>query len=203
MPRTFKTGVCVLALLAALPDAGWAAHRPKINCAQPEEVTAIQTAVIQQELMDAALGCGQRAQENFNAFQTSYASELRRSDGALLRMFKRVQGVKRGDAAYNLFKTDMASKAEIRRVHGMSDFCAAADLVFAAALAPEKPSLSDLVSGLQIQDTNTSADDNDTRPVESCQMRVAVTLRGAEVAPNVVPKPKPDDLGTTPDVVTR
>ncbi len=201
MPRTFRTGVCVLALLVALPAAGWAAHRPKINCAQPDEVTAIQTAVIQQELMDAALGCGEHAQQNFNAFQTSYASELRRSDADLLRMFKRVQGSKRGDAAYNLFKTDMASKAEIRRVRGMTDFCAAADLVFAAALAPEKPSLSDLVSGLQIQDTN--ADDNDTRPVQSCEMRVAVTLRGAQVAPNVVPKPKPDDLGDAPDAVAR
>jgi hypothetical protein len=163
-----------------------AARRPVSNCAQPVEVTAIQTAVVQQELMDAALGCGPTALENFNAFQTTFGSELRRSDKTLLTMFRRIHGGSRGDAAYNLFKTDMASKAEIHRVRAMTDFCAAANVVFAAALAPQKPALSDFVSGIQITDEN-----NDTRPVASCDIRVALTLKGTEATPTIVPKPNP------------
>ena len=94
-----------------------APHAANLKCADPDEVSALQTAAVQQELMDAALGCGAQAVQKFNAFQTSYGSELRRSDKTLLTMFKRVYGPSRGDAAYNLFKTNMASKAEIRRVH--------------------------------------------------------------------------------------
>ena len=82
--------------------------------------------------MDSALGCGHEWVEKFNAFQTSYGPELRRSDRTLLTLFKRIYGPSRGDAAYNLFKTNMASKAEIKRVHNSRDFCASADLVFAA-----------------------------------------------------------------------
>jgi hypothetical protein len=108
-------------------------------------------------------------------------------------MFKRVYGPVRGDAAYNLFKTDMASKAEIRRVHGVGDFCAAADAVFAAALGAEKPSLSAFVAGVEIADTEES-------PVGHCDIRVAVTLQGAMGAPSVVPKPNPLRVATAAPV---
>lgn len=186
MGKTLKTSVCVLALIAVGSDAAWAARRISSNCADSSEVTAIQVAVIQQELMDAALGCGEVAQQNFNAFQTSFGPELRKSDKTLLRMFRRVHGSK-GDAVYNLFKTDMASKAEIRRVRGMADFCKGANLVFAAALAPDKPELRDFVSGIQVSDTN----DSDFTPVQSCKINVAVTLQGVQAAPNIVPTPNP------------
>ena len=143
----------------------------------------MQAAAVQQELMDAALTCGDEARTNFNAFQTSFGPELRRSDKVMLSMFRRVLGGSKGDAAYNLFKTDMASKAELRRVHGHADFCAAANLVVSAALAPEKPSLNDFVSGVPIADA--------AGPVNSCQVQVAVTLQGAMVSPSVLPRPNP------------
>lgn len=176
-------GACLLALAAAVPDQASAA-RHRSDCADATEVSALQTVVVQQELMDAALGCGDEAMHKFNAFQTSYAQELRKSDRTLLTMFKRIQGPSRGDAAYNLFKTNMASKAEIRRVHQINDFCNDANLVFQAALAPNKPSLADFVAGVQIADA-------DDAPVGKCDIHVAVSLQGAMVGPNIVPKPNP------------
>ncbi len=153
----------------------------------------MQAAAIQQELMDAALTCGAEARENYNAFQTSFERELRRSDKTLLLMFHRVMGYTKGDAAYNLFKTDLASKAELRRVHGNRDFCTAANLVVAAALSPDRPSLAEFVGGVAVTDV--------AGPVESCGVQVAVTLRGAMAAVDVVPKPNPSRVAaaTPPD----
>ncbi len=180
MKRKFMTGVCVLALCVA---AGSAEARRPLKCADPPEVAAMQAAAVQQELMDAALTCGDEARTNFNAFQTSFGPELRRSDKTMLSMFRRVLGGSKGDAAYNLFKTDMASKAELRRIHGHADFCAAANQVVSAALGPQKPSLNDFVSGVPVTDVSG--------PVNSCQVQVAVTLQGAMVSPAVLPRPNP------------
>jgi hypothetical protein len=183
MRKTLRTGVC-LAALAALASTDALAARHTSQCANESEVSALQTSAVQQELMDSALGCGQGFVEKFNAFQTSYGSELRRSDRTLLTFFKRLYGPSKGDAQYNLFKTNMASKAEMRRVHNITDFCASADLVFGAALAANKPSLDDFVSGVQINDTDDS-------PVGKCEIQVAVTLNGAMASPDVVPRPNP------------
>lgn len=179
MGKTLRTGVCLLAIAAVWSDAAFA--RKSTGCADPTEVSALQTAAIQQELMDSALGCGQAWVEKFNAFQTSFGPELRRSDKVLLTMFKRVFGPARGDAEYNLFKTNMASKAEIKRVHGSSEFCSSANLVFAAALGPNKPSLADFVAGVAVADES---------PVGKCEVQVALTLVGAK-AGSVVPRPNP------------
>ena len=200
MGKRFMAGACLLALCVS---AGSAEARKALKCAGPAEVAAMQTAAVQQELMDAALTCGDQARTDFNAFQTSFNAELRRSDKTLLAMFRRVMGGSKGDAAYNLFKTDMASKAELRRVHGHADFCAAANLVMSAALAPEKPSLSDFVAGVPVTDVAASAES----PVGSCEVQVAVTLQGAMVSPAVLPRPNPlrvamEEAPVTPAVPT-
>jgi len=179
MGKTFKTGVCLL-VIAGLGSSS-ALARKASQCADATEVSALQTAVIQQELMDSALGCGHEWVEKYNAFQTTFGPELRRSDRVMLTMFKRIYGPARGDAAYNLFKTDMASKAEIKRVHGISDFCSSANLVFAAALGPNKPTLQEFVAGVPIADES---------PVGKCEIQVALTLQGA-MASTVVPRPNP------------
>ncbi|MGC9953724.1 MAG: hypothetical protein ABSD21_05565 [Rhizomicrobium sp.] len=190
--RKLITGSCVLALCLAA-TAG-AEAKKALKCANPAEVTAMQASAVQQELMDAALTCGEAAQTNYNAFQTSFGPELRRSDKTLLKMFRRVLGFKKGDAAYNLYKTELASKAELRRLHGHQDFCTAANLVITAALAPERPSLNDFVSGIQVRDIEG--------PVASCQVEVAVTLQGAMAGPDIVPKPNPLRVAAlTPPVV--
>ncbi len=172
----WKLGASV-AVLAALGVSGTATAGQK--CARSTEVTAIQVAAVQQELMVAALTCHDVV--NFNAFQTSYGDELRRSDWRLRHMFRRLFG-SRGDSQYHAFKTRLANNSSIRSIHDNAAYCKEAQLVFAAALTPKKPALSEFVSGVAVQDDS---------PVDRCDIRVATGFAGARAVPNVVPKPNP------------
>jgi hypothetical protein len=196
MGKRFVAGVCLLALTLAstgVAEAARRAVRSASNCAEPTEITAIQVTAVQQQLMVAALSCDptgtpdvdKQFVSKFNQFQIAYGPEIRKSDAAMLRMFKRLYGQRKGDDEYNAFKTRAASHSEMRRIHGFSDFCKAADLVFAAALTPDKPTLADFVSGVTVEETS---------PVNSCAISVAFSLNGAQAAVNIVPKPKPADL---------
>ncbi len=184
-------GVCALALCVA---AGAAPKRAKnLKCASPAEIAAMQTSAIQQQLMDAALTCGETARVNYNAFQTRFGPDLRTSDQLMLRMFARIMGGKKGDKAYNLFKTELAAKAELRRTHNHDDFCQEALLVAGAALGPTKIRLDEFVSDIPATELSSG--------VNNCSVEVAVTLQGAMAVPNIVPKPNPlrvANLGTAP-----
>lgn len=195
MGNAWKAGVCLVAIAAVAAGEAQAARRPNLKCAQPAEVAAIQTTVVDQQLVDAALTCGDATREAFNTYRRNFGPELLKSDKLLLAMFKRIQGG-RGDARYNLFKTDMASKAELRRIADHQAFCRAADLVLAAANGPAKPALADFVAGVPVHDAET--------PVETCGVKVDVTLAGAQAMPLVVPRPRPhqpDDPAETPVVM--
>lgn len=172
---TRKAGVAALAL-ALVATAGGAMGAPR--CATSDEVTAIQAAAIQQQLMVAALTCNQI--EHFNAFQTSYGRELRRSDAALEHMFRRLYGASHGDAEYHAFKTRLANDSSIRSIHDNAAYCQAAGVVFEAALMADKPSLASFVSGIEVTEPG---------PVGSCAMNVAIGFSGA--IPAVAPKPNP------------
>lgn len=176
MKRKIAAVTLSLTMIAACGDAMGAAR-----CARRDEVTAVQTAMIQQELMVAALTCNEVTR--FNAFQTSFSRELRAYDATLERMFKRLYGSRRGEAEYHAFKTRLANHSSIRSIHNNSDYCREASLVFGAALTPEKPSLATFVSGVQVFEDS---------PVDSCEIRVAVGLAGAKAVPDVVPKPNPE-----------
>jgi hypothetical protein len=179
MGRTFRAGACALAWVIAV---GQAEAAPK--CAKDNEVTAIQAASIQQQLMVAALTC--HAVANFNAFQTGYAKELRRADADLMRMFKRFYGSRKGTREYHAFKTRLANDSSMRSIHDNPAYCAAADQVFAAALSGTKTTLANFVSGVQVQETS---------PFNSCNIRVAVGLSGARPVPDIIPRPKPAEFG--------
>ena len=179
MRGMFKAGACALAALSLCASAATAKHSRSTKCAAPAEVTAIAATSIQQELMVAALTCNQVA--NFNAFQTNFGPELRTSDRTLMHMFQRLYGG-RGESEYHAFKTRLANNSEMRSIHGNQDFCTAAGLVFSAALATLKPSLSDFVSGVQVVDPS---------PVNSCQMQVTLSLSGAMAVPAILPRLKP------------
>jgi len=142
----------------------------------------MQATAIQQELMDAALTCGDVARDNYNAFQTRFSRELQASDKLMLRMFGRVMGGSKGDKAYNLFKTELAAKAELRRTHNHDDFCQEANLVAAAALGPGKIDLADFVADVPVTELQGG--------VSGCDIQVAVTLKGA-MAVGMIPKPNP------------
>jgi Protein of unknown function (DUF992) len=191
MGNAWKAGVCVAAVAAVSIGGAEAARRPNLRCAQPAEVAAIQTTVVDQQLVDAALTCGDATRNAFNSYRTTFAGELRGSDKLLLTMFKRIYGGSKGDAAYNLFKTDMASKAELRRVKDAPAFCRAADLVLAAANGAAKPSLKDFVSGVQVADVET--------PVDSCSVQVTVSLNGVQALPDITPKPRPPQPDDPPE----
>lgn len=174
-------GVCVLALCVAAEAAPKQAK--SLKCADAGEVTAMQTSAIQQQLMDAALACGETARINYNSFQTRFGPELRTSDALMLKMFGRVMGKAKGDKAYNLFKTELAAKAEYRRTQNHDDFCQEANLVAAAALGPNKIALAEFVADIPARDM--------TSGVNNCEVQVAVTLHGAKAMPNIVPTPNP------------
>jgi len=176
MGRKTVAGLLALAAFAVGTDA-WAAKR----CARAEEVTAIQAAAIQQELMVAALTCSEISR--FNAFQTSFGPELRSSDATLERMFKRLYGGGRGEAQYHAFKTRLANHSSMRSIRGNYDYCREASLVFGAALASDKPTLVAFVAGVPVVEE---------LPVNSCGIRVAVGLAGAQALPNVTPRPRPE-----------
>ena len=142
-------GVCVLALCVAAGAAPKKARVVAGKCASSEEVMAQQTTAVQQELMDAALACGDSARDNYNAFQTRFGPELRVSDQLMLRMFGRVMGAKQGDKAYNLFKTELAAKAELRRTHDHDEFCQNATMTAGAALGPSGIKLAEFVADVE------------------------------------------------------
>ena len=181
------TGVCLLALCAAANAAPKFAAK-STKCADPAEVSAMQTTAIQQLLMDAALTCGDVARDNYNAFQTRFSRDLQTSDKLMLKMFGRVMGAAKGDKAYNLFKTELAAKAELRRTHNHDDFCQEANLVAAAALGPTKIELADFVAEVPVSELQGG--------VSSCGLQVAVTLKGAK-AYGIVPMPNPLRLAGT------
>ena len=70
------------------------------------------------------------------------------------------------------------------------EFLPTADMVFAAALAPDKPVLEDFVSGVPVNEAN---------PVDSCEIKVAVALQGVQAGPDITPTPRPDLPGDPPN----
>ena len=158
------------------------------GCASAAEVSAIQVAAVNQELTDAALACGPVAVANFNRFARTFQRELRRSDGVLLSMFKRVHGAAKGNREYDAFKTRAIANADNRRTRpGQHDnFCAMANIVFDAALAPDKPVLEDFVSGVPVHEKH---------PVDACPIRVAAALQGVKTGSDIVPTPRPTRPG--------
>ncbi|HMH66159.1 MAG TPA: hypothetical protein VK515_11255 [Rhizomicrobium sp.] len=181
--KCMKLGACVAAL--SLFGGTLAEARPiAAACATAAEISAIQVAAVQQELTDAALACGPKEVALFNQFQTVFNKELRKSDATMLKMFKRLNGSRAGDAAYDSFKTRTIAHAEQRRTKpgAHENFCRTAGVVFAAALAPDKPVLEDFVSGVPVNEAN---------PVDSCEIKVAVALQGVQAGPDIVPTPRP------------
>jgi hypothetical protein len=195
MRKRLVAGACLLAFTFGSTGLAEAARRARVSakCAQPVEITAIQVTSVQQQLMVAALSCDpagvpdteKQFVQKFNQFQIAYGPELRKSDAIMLKMFKRLYGARKGDDEYNAFKTRAASHSEMRRIHGFADFCKAADLVLAAALVPNKPTLAQFVSGVEVVEAS---------PVNSCTLNVATGLAGTQAGINIQPSPKPANL---------
>jgi len=187
--RAGATATLLLFVGGQIADAAPISSR---GCATAAEISAVQVSAVQQELTDAALACGQKEVALFNRFQTIFQKELRRSDAVMLAMFKRLKGTAAGNAAYDAYKTRAIAHAEMRRTvpGAAANFCKAAEIVFAAALAPDKPVLEDFVAGVPVYENN---------PVDACEVRVSVTLQGVAAGSAIQPKARPALPGDPPN----
>ena len=80
-----KTGFAALTLCWLTGNAMAAAR-----CVEPQDMTALQIAALQQQLMVAALTC--HDVDDYNRFVISHQPELQASDRELLRFFIRQDG---------------------------------------------------------------------------------------------------------------
>ncbi len=184
MRRKLLAGTVAVACVVAGGTA-WAAGPAK--CAKPEEMTAMQTAAVQQELMVAALSCN--AITLYNAFVTGYQKELQASDKSLQRLFQRLHG-KHGTEDYHSYKTKLANGSSIKSIQNITQFCADAQAAFATALGPAKSTLSSFVSG------RAKADDDGVTPCEYQEN----TMAAMKAVPHIQlkkPAKKPEAAATT------
>src|SRR3569623_1439229 len=100
-------------------------------CANTAEISAIQVSAIVQELTDAALTCGPETMAKMSRFLIVFLKDLRRSDATLKTMFKRLNGARAGEAAYDSFKTRAFNHADQRRIKpgAHANFCRTAGVV--------------------------------------------------------------------------
>jgi hypothetical protein len=132
-----KTGILGLALSSFVGNA-WAADA----CARLQDITAMQAAAVQQELMVAAFTC--KDDGLYNSFVITYQGDLQRSDRALLDFFLRVNTVT-GTADYHSFKTRLANSYSLRSTSNERLYCTAALRTFRAALNEGRKSLAEFV----------------------------------------------------------
>lgn len=127
MLKTRCATIALFALGLALANPALAA-----DCASPAEAAALKTAVMQQELMVAALQCHEAGA--YNRFVINYRGELQSSDAALKAFFVR-RGGEHGEAGYDTFKTKAANLSALEQARDAQSFCADAHVLFGAALA--------------------------------------------------------------------
>lgn len=132
--RRLATGAFAAAILlgALAPSGAGPAAAAGAACVTAPEETALNTRVLQTELMVAALSCGEK--DRYNAFVNTFKSQLAASGQALRTMFKRVYG-SRGDYEMNAFVTRLANDASQRNSIGKAGYCASASRLFGETLA--------------------------------------------------------------------
>jgi hypothetical protein len=113
-------------------------------CAGAQDLTALQVASVQQQLMVAALSCEVDDVTLYNSFVGVYQQELVTSDEALQAYFlRRAPGT--GTDDYNSFKTRLANNFSLSSGGDRPSFCRRADRLFHDALAGRKKSLAAFV----------------------------------------------------------
>jgi len=133
---TLKTSALAL-MLSLLTGNALAAP----NCTAPQDMAALRTAALQQQLMVAAFACNDM--KKYNRFVTSYKGELQKSDRVLLNFFVR-QSAGSGTDNYDIYKTKLANDASLLSMRN-PQFCRSADAAFGVAFSRKMP-LTELVS---------------------------------------------------------
>lgn len=119
------------AALISLGLIAQAAQAAAPLCTTQDELSALRTAALQQQLMVAGLTC--RAGEAYNRFVLAYRPELQKSDAELKDYFIR-RGGEHGEADYDSFKTKLANLAELSDTADARAYCANARVSFEMAM---------------------------------------------------------------------
>jgi hypothetical protein len=143
--RRFKTGILGLTLSSFIGNA-WAED----VCARAQDLTALQAAAVQQELMVAAFACNQSGL--YNSFVVAYQKDLQASDEALQDFFLRLNQAT-GAADYHTFKTRLANSYSLRSTGNAKAYCGIALRVFHAALNEGRKSLAEFALAQQVSFT--------------------------------------------------
>ncbi len=130
------------AAVISLSLFGASAQAATSLCTTPEELAALRTAAVQQELMVAGLTC--QATDAYNRFVLAYRPELQKSDADLKTYFVRRDGA-RGEADYDTFKTKLANLSSLSDISNSSGYCANTRAAFATAMQ-DRQSLASFVA---------------------------------------------------------
>jgi hypothetical protein len=168
MLKTACASIALLALNVSLANPALAA-----SCASPSDAAALKTAVMQQELMVAALQCHEAGA--YNRFVMSYRPELQSSDATLKAFFVR-RGGEHGEAGYDTFKTKAANLSALEEARNARTFCADAHALFAAALSNQ----GSLMSFVDARSTDIGNICVESRPTP-------LALARAEIKPEKAP----------------
>src|SRR5471032_3113302 len=156
-----KTACATIALLA-LSNPALAA-----GCASPVDAAALKTAVLQQELMVAALQCHEEGA--YNRFVMTYRPELQSSDATLKAFFVR-RGGEHGEAGYDAFKTKAANLSALEQARDTPAFCGDAHALFRAALSNQ----GSLMSFVDARSTDIGNICVDSRPTPPAMARAEI-----------------------------
>ncbi len=123
--RTIRTIAATLLATNCLAASALGAQ-----CVSGDELSALRTAAMQQDLMVAALTCHDIGR--YNHFVLAHQPELIDSDARLKQFFMR----RGGEAGYHTFKTELANEASLRSIRESGSFCANARAEFEFASRP-------------------------------------------------------------------
>jgi hypothetical protein len=149
MRRSIKTSAAALMLTCMAGNVWAASANAAIGCARPADMTALQTAAMQQRLMVAALSCN--AAPAYNDWVHAYQKELQAADQALQSYFKRLNA-KTGTSDYHAYKTRLANASSMQSIGDITGYCANAQASFDQALHGSKTTLAVFVSTTKVDD---------------------------------------------------
>ena len=145
-------------------------------CAEAKDLTALQVAAVQQELMVAALTCNDAGL--YNSFVLAYQRDLQESDRALLAYFQRANE-ESGTADYHSFKTRLANHYSLKSLENKKAYCRSAEATFASALN-DKLTLASFALAQPVSNVSNS------RACGDSVTGVAMVARPPEVAKPVI-----------------
>jgi hypothetical protein len=191
--RCLKAGAAALISLSLF---GANAQAAASLCTTPDELAALRTAAVQQELMVAGLTC--HAIDAYNGFVIAYRPALQKSDADLKAYFVRREGA-RGEAEYDTFKTKLANLSSLSDIANSAGYCASARAAFDLAMR-DRQSLGSFVADqrlmIALPEQKLCAADP-ARPL-TAGAEPAAPLRFAAVTPVAVAGVPQHDLPASP-----